>query len=216
MHHFSWASATSSSFTPKRTWQQIFLDEIEAIIPWDDFRTFMRPAYHQPSTKGGRPPFPLEVMLRIHLRQQWVTLPDPLMEEMLFDTPCFRRFAGIDMVWERISNETTALSDRHLLAQHGNGEQIFEVAKQMLNEQGLLAEGTIVEGTIILAPSSTSTRAKPECAEGDRTKGVNGTRRCIRWPRATSGFSECATISGLMQPQAWSTPSSAQPPMSMN
>jgi IS5 family transposase len=127
-------------------------------------------------------------MLQIHLLQQWFTLTDPLMEEMLFDTPCFRCFAGIDMVWEQIPNETTVLNFRHLLAQHGIREQIFEVVKQMLNEQGaLLTGGTIVDATIILAPSSTF-RAKPECAGGDRTKGVNGTRRSIRWPRATSGI----------------------------
>jgi hypothetical protein len=38
--------------------------------------------YHKPSSKGGRPSIPLEVMLRIHLLQQWFTLSDPLMEEM--------------------------------------------------------------------------------------------------------------------------------------
>jgi IS5 family transposase len=35
----------------------------------------------------------LEVTLRIHLLQQWFTLSDLLMEEMLIDTPCFRRLA---------------------------------------------------------------------------------------------------------------------------
>jgi hypothetical protein len=78
---------------------QIFLDEIEATIPWDDFHALIHPVYHQPSAKGGRPQFALEVMLRIHLLQQWFRLSDPLMEEMLIDTDCFRRFARIDMVY---------------------------------------------------------------------------------------------------------------------
>jgi IS5 family transposase len=30
-------------------------------------------------------------MLRIYLQHQRVTLSDPMMEEMLIDTPCFRR-----------------------------------------------------------------------------------------------------------------------------
>jgi hypothetical protein len=35
------------------------------------------------------------------------------MEEMLIDTPCFRRFAGIDMVSDRVLDETTILNFRH-------------------------------------------------------------------------------------------------------
>ena len=91
----------------KKTRRQIFLDAMDATIPWDDCSALIRPGYHQPSTKGGRSPFPLDLMLRIHWLQQWFTLSDPLMEEMLIDTPCFRRFAGIDTVSERIPDETT-------------------------------------------------------------------------------------------------------------
>jgi IS5 family transposase len=69
---------------------------MEATLPWEAFLALIEPVYHKPSSKGGRPSIPLEVMLRIHLLQQWFTLSDPLMEEMLIDTPCFRRFAGIE------------------------------------------------------------------------------------------------------------------------
>jgi IS5 family transposase len=148
-------------YAKKKTRRQIFLDEMEATIPWDDFHALIRPVYHQPSAKGGRPPFPLEVMLRIHLLQQWFTLSDPLMEEMLIDTPCFRRFAGIDMVSERIPDETTILNFRHLLEEHGIGDQIFEAVKQTLKDQGaLLQEGTILDATIIHAPSSTKNKKR--------------------------------------------------------
>ena len=54
-------------YAKKKTRRQVFLDEMEATIPWDDFHALIRPVYHQPSAKGGRPPFPLEVMLRISL-----------------------------------------------------------------------------------------------------------------------------------------------------
>ena len=91
----------------KKTRRQIFLDAMDATIPWDDCSALIRPGYHQPSTTGGRSPFPLDLMLRIHWLQQWITLSDPRMEEMPIDTPCFRRFAGIDTVSERIPDETT-------------------------------------------------------------------------------------------------------------
>jgi len=35
-------------------------------------------------------PIPLAVMLRIHLLQEWFTLSDQSMAEMLIDTPCSR------------------------------------------------------------------------------------------------------------------------------
>jgi hypothetical protein len=79
------------AYAKKKTRRHIFHDKMESTIPWDGFNALIRPVYHQPSSKGGRPPFRLEVMLRIHLLHQWFTLSDPLMEEMLIDTPCFRR-----------------------------------------------------------------------------------------------------------------------------
>lgn len=65
-------------------------------------------------------------MLRIHLLQQWLTLSDPLMEEMLIDTPCFRHFAGIDLIDSRVPDETTILNFRHLLEEHQIAEQVLE------------------------------------------------------------------------------------------
>jgi hypothetical protein len=56
----------------------------------------IEPMYQKPSSKGGLPPIPFDVMLLIHLLQQWFTLSDSLMEEMLIDTPCLRRFGWGD------------------------------------------------------------------------------------------------------------------------
>ena len=143
-------------FAKKRTRRQRFLDEMEITVPWEAFLALIKPVYHKPSSKGGRPPIPLDVMLRIHLLQQWFTLSDPLMEEMLIDTPCFRRFAGIETMEGRIPDETTILNFRHLLEEHRIAEQILEGVNQMLSERGvMLREGTILDATIINAPSST-------------------------------------------------------------
>ena len=57
-------------------------------------------------------------MLRIHLLQQWSSLSDPAMEEALIEVPTMRRFAGIDLISDRIPDETTILSFRHLLEKH--------------------------------------------------------------------------------------------------
>lgn len=54
-------------------------------------------------------------MLQIHLMQQWYSLSDPAMEDALIEVPVMRRFAGIDIMSERIPDETTILAFRHLL-----------------------------------------------------------------------------------------------------
>jgi IS5 family transposase len=150
------------TYAKKKTRRQIFLEEMEATVPWESFIALIRPVYYKPTAKGGRPPFPLDLMLRIHLLQQWFTLSDPLMEEMLIDTaPCFRRFAGIDMIEGRIPDETTILNFRRLLEEHQIAEQIFESVNQSLSEKGvMLKAGTILDATIINAPSSTKNQKR--------------------------------------------------------
>ncbi|MGA1114822.1 MAG: IS5 family transposase [Aquiluna sp.] len=164
------------TYAKKKTRRQRFLDEMEATVPWDAFLALISPVYHRPSAKGGRPPFPLEVMLRIHLLQQWFTLSDPLMEEMLIDTPCFRRFAGIDMVEDRIPDETTILNFRHLLEENRIAEQILETVNQSLREKGvMLKEGTILDATIINAPSSTKNKT------GERDPEMHSVAKGNQW-----------------------------------
>lgn len=164
------------TYAKKKTRRQRFLDEMEATLPWDAFLALISPVYHRPSAKGGRPPFPLEVMLRIHLLQQWFTLSDPLMEEMLIDTPCFRRFAGIDMVEDRIPDETTILNFRHLLEENRIAEQILETVNQSLREKGvMLKEGTILDATIINAPSSTKNKT------GERDPEMHSVAKGNQW-----------------------------------
>jgi IS5 family transposase len=164
------------TYATKKTRRQRFLDEMEATVPWDSFLALIQPVYYKPTVKGGRPPFSLEVMLRIHLLQQWFTLSDPLMEEMLIDTPCFRRFAGIDMIEGRIPDETTILNFRHLLEEHQIAEQILERVNQSLIEKGvMLKEGTILDATIINAPSSTKNK------KGERDPEMHSVAKGNQW-----------------------------------
>jgi hypothetical protein len=46
---------------------------------------------------------------------QWYDFSDPAMEHALIEVPTMRRFAGIDMISDRIPDETTILAFRHLL-----------------------------------------------------------------------------------------------------
>ena len=70
---------------------------MDAVVPLQAFIELIEPYYPKTSKKGGRPPFPLITMLRIHLLQQWYSLSDPAMEEALIEAPTMRRFAGIPL-----------------------------------------------------------------------------------------------------------------------
>ena len=59
-------------------------------------------------------------MLRIHVVQVCYDLSDPAMEDLLYDTPVARRFAGLDPQGS-IPDETTILNFRHLLERHELG-----------------------------------------------------------------------------------------------
>jgi IS5 family transposase len=144
----------------KRTKREKFLAEMEEVVPWQALICLIEPCYPKTSKMAGRPPYPLVTMLRIHLLQQWYSLSDPAMEETLVEVPTMRRFSGIDLVSDRIPDETTILAFRHLLEKHNLGEQIFELVKAHLSQKGMtMRQGTIVDATLIAAPSSTLTEA---------------------------------------------------------
>jgi IS5 family transposase len=160
----------------KRTKREKFLAEMDAVVPWQALTALIEPHYPKTSSKGGRPPYPLATMLRIHLMQQWYSLSDPAMEDALIEVPTMRRFAGIDMLSDRIPDETTILAFRHLLEKHNLGERIFETVKAHLRERGMaMKQGTIIDATLIAAPSSTKNKA------GERDPEMHQTKKGKQW-----------------------------------
>ncbi|MFO8237190.1 MAG: IS5 family transposase, partial [Prochlorococcaceae cyanobacterium] len=158
----------------KRTKREKFLAEMDAVVPWQALIALIEPHYPKTGSKGGRPPYPLATMLRIHLIQQWYSLSDPAMEDALIEVPTMRRFAGIDLLSDRIPDETTILAFRHLLEKHNLGEQIFETVKAHLKDRGMaMKQGTIIDATLIAAPSSTKNKARERDPEMHQTKKGN-------------------------------------------
>lgn len=78
--------------TTRRTRKAVFLGEMERVVPWAELLALIAPHARRAAT--GRPPFELEVMLRLHLLQQWFGLSDVAMEEALFDVPLYRELGG--------------------------------------------------------------------------------------------------------------------------
>ena len=140
----------------RKTRKQKLLDEMEKVVPWNDFLALIEP--HYPRSHTGRPPFALQTMLRIHLMQQWFELADLSMEEALFDTPIYRDFAGL-ADGERLPDESTILRFRHLLEKHNLAAAMFETVNALLSAKGLLLKtGSAIDATLIAAPPSTKNK----------------------------------------------------------
>ena len=160
----------------KRTRKREVLDEMNVVVPWPELVALIAPHTPTPGAKGGRPPFAVETMLRIHFPQQWFTLSDPAMEEALYDTPMFREFAGLDIGEDHLPDESTILRFRHLLESHDLSLQIFSTVNAMLQAKGLLLKsGTVVDATLIAAPSSTKNK------DGKRDPEMHQTKKGNQW-----------------------------------
>ena len=117
------------NLSTKKTRKREFLEQMQQVVPWRDLVTLIAP--YAPEGRQGRPPFPVEMLLRIHFMQQWFTLSDPAMEEALHDMPLFRDFAGLS--WNSATpDESTILRFRHLLEIHKLAEQILQTVTDLL------------------------------------------------------------------------------------
>src|SRR5678810_615212 len=96
----------------KKTRREVFLEEMELVVPWKALLGLIEP--HYPDAGRGRRPYPLESMLRVHLMQNWFALSDPAMEEALYEIASLRAFGRLSL-GEPIPDETTILNFRHLL-----------------------------------------------------------------------------------------------------
>jgi IS5 family transposase len=157
----------------KKTRKEVFLDEMDQIIPWQDLTEVIKPFYPEPKGAGRRPKG-IERMLRIHFLQHWFELSDPAVEEALYDSRAMRRFVGIDLGQEPVPDETTICKFRHLMERHNLGDELFRLVNVYLEENGMkLSRGTIVDASIISAPSSTKNKDKARDPEMHQTRKGN-------------------------------------------
>jgi IS5 family transposase len=143
----------------KTTRRAQFLTDMNRVVPWRGLVAVVEPHYPKGSPEGGRPPVPLERMLRIYFLQLWFNLSDPAVEEALYDSTSMREFVGIDLGSEAAPDETTVCKFRHLLERNKLGKPLLAAVNAHLKKNGIkIANGTIVDATIISAPSSTKNK----------------------------------------------------------
>lgn len=156
----------------KQLRKEKFLEEMERVIPWEDFCKAIEPYYEEKST--GRKKMEMIMMLKIYFLQQWYSLSDPAAEEEVYDRGSFQKFLGIDLLSQKVPDETTILNFRHLLEKHKLQKRFLMIVNAVLEKKGLLMrEGSIVDATIINAPSSTKNKEQKRDPEMSSTKKGN-------------------------------------------
>ncbi len=158
----------------RRTRRERFLSRLDGLLPWAALEAVIE--LHYPKPGRGRRPYPLAVMLRVHVVQVCYNLSDPGMEDLLYEAESARRFCGLSLAGA-IPDESTILHFRHLLERRQLGDTLLAAINEQLEAQGLRLQARS------LTPASSRRRPRP------RTASAAGTRRCIKRARATSGTS---------------------------
>ena len=68
----------------RKSRRELFLDEMNQVVPWAELEALVEPRY--PKAGSGRRPVGLEIMLRVYFVQQWFNLSDPGVEEALYES----------------------------------------------------------------------------------------------------------------------------------
>jgi len=149
---------------------QNFLSEADELFDWRVIESELSGIYNSGT---GRPSYPLLVLFKTLLLQQWYGLSDPGMEEALCDRISFRRFAGLSLSdavpdHSTISRFRTQLGDRF--------EGLLSSLNGQIESRGLLIkQGTMLDASFVSAASKKKT-VDPEAGSYGRypEKGSSG------------------------------------------
>lgn len=142
-----------------------FLDAAAKAVDFHGLAASIRGAVAVEQPKGGRPYWPVVVMLKCLMLAKWYGLSDPQLEEQLRDRLSFRRFVGLGLD-DDTPDETTFVRFRARLRESGQDATLFQQVLDQLRGKGLvLKEGSLVDAMIVEAPRG---RGKEE--DGDCTR----------------------------------------------
>ncbi len=139
----------------RKTRREKFLDSMNEIVPWSEWREMIRPFYYR--SRRGRRPKDLEVMLRMYLMQTWYSLSAEGMEEAACDSYAMRSFLGINFIDEQVPDATTLLRFRRLLEKHELDKRISRDLDIRLKKAGLVMHGGTVTDAVLRAISAVDT-----------------------------------------------------------
>ena len=114
------------------------------------------------SGRGGRPPYPTELMIRLLVLQQLYNLSDEALEYQLLDRSSFQRFAGLEHSG-RVPDAKTLWVWRERLKKQDLIGDISEAVGRQLSSAGFIARGgQIIDASIVTVPIQRNRREENE------------------------------------------------------
>lgn len=146
-----------------------FLEEMKEVIPWGVLEEELSQGIHRKS--GGRPPYDLLLLLKMHLLQMWYGLSDASCEYLAKDRLSFRKFLDL-AIDDRIPDSTTLENFRHDFK--GISEKVLSKLDEFFKEKGLfLKQGNVIDATFIQA-NSKPRKNRQEQSDQDAEHGHKG------------------------------------------
>lgn len=142
-----------------------FLSEVDNLIDWTKIEKELSDIY---SSGTGRPSYPLIMLFKTLLLQQWHRLSDPGVEEALAYRISFRRFAGLSLSDAVPDHSTISRFRAHL----GNRyERLLVSLNTQFESRGfIIKEGTMMDASFVRSVSSNES-VDPESGRYGRRGG---------------------------------------------
>lgn len=145
---------------------EAFFAEVQRLVPWDELATRCADVFPSDRTpnRGGRPHWPVGLMLKVQFLQACFNLSDPAAEEAINDRLSFRRFLGLSLV-EPGPDESAIQEFRDRMIARGHGSTVFDSIKQTLESHGLILKGgTLIDAVLIERGRGQFSRASTDAA----------------------------------------------------
>jgi IS5 family transposase len=132
-------------------------------VDFEELAASIDAAAPRPSrAKGGRPPYPTVLMVKILVLQQLYNLADDALEYQLLDRRSFLQFLDLTES-SSIPDAKTIWLFRDRLAQAGAGTLVFEQVQRQLQQHGYMARcGQIVDASLVQVPVQRNKREEAE------------------------------------------------------
>ncbi|MFW5678603.1 MAG: IS5 family transposase [Rhodosalinus sp.] len=138
------------------------LVEIDAIVPWDEFRPALEAVWRKPDaerkSRAGRKPMDAVLMFKTLVLGALYNLSDDQIEYQVRDRLSFMRFLGLGLE-DRVPDAKTVWLYREGLVEAGAVAALFKQFDGYLARQGYIARGgQILDASIVAVPKNRNTR----------------------------------------------------------
>ena len=133
-----------SSPEQHRTKREVFLTEMDVLIPWEECVRLIKPHW----TGGTRR---CEQMLRMFLLQIWFRLSDDAVQDEICDSCAMTAFMRLNFAAGEQVLSTEALREfRSMMTVNGLQEQFFAIVQRPLARAGKrVGSGTVTEAAVV-------------------------------------------------------------------